>query len=106
MRALVLALSIAALTLGACCPEPNPGAKAKGTESAAPAPATLAVVALEAGAMVAPTAAGQKLDPAVSKAQIPAGAWFCDMGTVHFARADRGDGTCPVCHMKLVENQR
>jgi hypothetical protein len=25
------------------------------------------------------------------------------MGTVHYARMEKGDGTCPVCHMKLTQ---
>ncbi|MFW6053839.1 MAG: hypothetical protein ACOC9J_03410, partial [Persicimonas sp.] len=46
---------------------------------------------------------GKKFDPPVEKAQIPDGAWFCDMGTVHYAQMKEGDGTCPECGMKLKQ---
>ncbi len=42
-------------------------------------------------------------DPPVAKSEIPSGAWMCDMGTVHYARSKKGDGTCPRCNMKLVQ---
>ena len=48
---------------------------------------------------------GKKFDPPVQKDQIPAGAWYCDMGTVHYARMDKGDGKCPVCHMMLTQKK-
>lgn len=44
---------------------------------------------------------GKKFDPPVEKAAIPDGAYICDMGTVHYARLDKGDGRCPLCHMHL-----
>jgi hypothetical protein len=44
---------------------------------------------------------GTKFDPPVEKARIPDGAWICDMGTVHYARMERGDGVCPLCKMDL-----
>jgi hypothetical protein len=53
--------------------------------------------------MVEVTAEGNTFDPPVAKEQIPDGAWFCDMETVHYARAEEGDGLCPVCGMKLVQ---
>lgn len=46
---------------------------------------------------------GKRFEPAVSSAQIPEGAWYCDMGTVHYARMHEGDGECPVCGMALVQ---
>jgi len=48
------------------------------------------------------TAEGTNLNPPVQVAQIPDGGWYCDMGTVHYARADKGDGKCPRCNMDLV----
>lgn len=48
-------------------------------------------------------AEGQKFDPPVARAAIPAGAWYCDMGTVHYARPEEGDGICPLCKMKLKQ---
>ncbi len=49
------------------------------------------------------TAAGAKIDPPVAKSKIPAGAYYCDMGTVHYARMDKGDGKCPLCGMMLTQ---
>lgn len=49
------------------------------------------------------TAEGGKIDPPVSKDKIPAGAYYCDMGTVHYARMDKGDGKCPECGMMLKQ---
>ncbi len=46
---------------------------------------------------------GKVFDPPVKAEVIPEGAWFCDMGTVHYARPDKGDGRCPVCGMFLRE---
>ena len=46
---------------------------------------------------------GKKFDPVVEAEQVPAGAWYCDMGTVHYARMEKGDGSCPECGMKLKQ---
>jgi len=53
--------------------------------------------------MVTVTAEGTTFDPPVKPEQIPAGAWYCDMGTVEFARLEKGDGKCPACGMMLRE---
>jgi predicted nucleic acid-binding Zn-ribbon protein len=46
--------------------------------------------------------AGTNFDPAVEVEQMPEGAWYCDMGTVHWAAMEKPeDGTCPECGMKL-----
>lgn len=45
---------------------------------------------------------GTEFDPPVQSDQIPDGVWYCDMGTVHYARRDQGDGKCPRCGMNLV----
>jgi hypothetical protein len=45
---------------------------------------------------------GTRFDPPVQPSQIPPGAWYCDMGTVHYARLDRGNGRCPECGMPLT----
>lgn len=50
-------------------------------------------------------AAGTKHDPPIEKDAVPAGHWYCDMGTVHYSQPKKGDGTCPVCNMKLKEKQ-
>lgn len=47
------------------------------------------------------TAEGGALEPPVAVERIPAGGWYCDMGTVHYARLEHGDGTCPLCGMSL-----
>ena len=47
---------------------------------------------------------GSRFDPAVEKPSIPGGTWICDMGTVHYARPDQGDGKCPICNMNLVQH--
>lgn len=44
---------------------------------------------------------GTTFDPPVQIAQIPPGAHYCDMGTVHYARLDKGDGKCTECGMML-----
>lgn len=46
---------------------------------------------------------GSKFEPAVEVSAVPAGAWMCDMGTVHYAAGEKGDGTCPVCGMNLTQ---
>lgn len=48
--------------------------------------------------------AGSKFDPPVKPRQLPNGAWYCDMGTVHWAGMKKPeDGNCPMCGMKLKE---
>lgn len=47
------------------------------------------------------TADGTNFDPPVEIANVPANAWYCDMGTVHFARMNEGDKRCPRCKMAL-----
>ena len=46
---------------------------------------------------------GTEFDPPVEVVQIPEGAWYCDMGTVHYARMAEGDGKCAICGMNLVQ---
>lgn len=59
--------------------------------------------AVAAGDKIEVTAEGGKIDPPVAKDKIPVGAYFCDMGTVHYARMDKGDGKCPECGMMLKQ---
>lgn len=47
---------------------------------------------------------GKKFEPPISPARLPDGVWYCDMGTVEYARAERGDGRCPICRMRLKQN--
>lgn len=67
-------------------------------EQAAPEVAEVTEVA----GIVEVTADGTVFDPPIQIDQIPEGAWYCDMGTVHYARAEEGDGRCSECGMKLV----
>jgi glucose/arabinose dehydrogenase len=53
--------------------------------------------------MVEVLAEGTTFDPPVQVAQIPDGAWYCAMDTVHYARMDQGDGKCAVCGMDLAQ---
>jgi hypothetical protein len=46
-------------------------------------------------------AKGKAFKPPLKKSQLKAGTWICDMGTVHYARGEKGDGVCPLCKMKL-----
>ena len=46
---------------------------------------------------------GTEFDPPVEVTQIPEGVWYCDMGTVHYARTTEGDGKCTICGMNLVQ---
>lgn len=56
-----------------------------------------------AGGLVEVPKGGKKFEPPLVPAQVPIGAWYCDMnGSVHYARGDQGDGECPLCHMKLL----
>ncbi len=45
--------------------------------------------------------AGLRFDPPLPKSRVPEGAYYCDMGTVHFAALARGTGQCPLCRMQL-----
>jgi rubrerythrin len=57
-------------------------------------------------AMVEVPAQGKEFDPAVEKSRVPDGVWICDMGTVHWAAAEKPeDGKCPVCGMLLKKHE-
>lgn len=57
------------------------------------------------GAVVQVAADGTRFDPAVPVAQLPKGAWYCDMGgTAHYATMTKAE-KCPVCGMRLETNQ-
>ena len=47
-------------------------------------------------------AEGTEFDPPVQMVQLPPDVWYCDMGTVHYARGEKADGICPLCGMNLV----
>lgn len=46
-------------------------------------------------------ATGSEFKPPIQIAEVPPGAWYCDMGTVHYAQSEAGDKTCKLCKMKL-----
>lgn len=95
MKKIILSLSLSILLLGCGGPAQTPSAS--GSPSAAASTA-------EPGKTVEVSAEGTRFDPAVPVEQMPAGAWACVMkGTVHYASMDQGEGKCPVCKMKLVQ---
>lgn len=105
MRSLCTLIGVSVL-VWAC--DGSPPAVEQPAESSVPATAA-APVTTEPAVVLPPltgpvslTAAGVQLDPPADKDQIPEGAWFCDMGTVHFASTDINDGKCPLCSMDLV----
>jgi Cu(I)/Ag(I) efflux system membrane fusion protein len=51
------------------------------------------------------TPEGTRFNPPIKPEQLPDGAWYCDMGTVEYARSEQGDGECPVCGMKLKHKE-
>ena len=74
------------------------------TESEKPSTGTTApaVSGVVAGVVAVPDD-GKKFDPPIKPEQLPSGAWYCDMGTVHYARMHEGDKKCPLCMMKLKQ---
>jgi len=86
---LTLALILATTLLSGCAKQ-IATATAKGPEAASEAKATVA-------------ATGTRFDPPIQVAKVPASAWYCDMGTVHYARMDKGDGICELCKMNLKQ---
>ena len=107
--ALSLGLLVFAVGLTGCpkdaAPPPAP-VEASAAKTAEPIPSSppSAPAASTNDGMVTVAAAGTKFDPAVNKSQIPDGAYICDMGTVHYASLDEGDGKCPRCHMALKKH--
>ncbi len=109
MKVLASFALLAALLVGAC---EKPATEPTATEPTTAEPAAAEPVkAAESGASDAPaalamvtvTAEGSKFDPPVKPEQIPDGAWYCDMGTVEYARLEKGDGKCPECGMFLKQ---
>ncbi len=78
-------------------------AAAAGCDASAPA-ASGGKTAEPTGAAESSTpSAGTKHDPPIKPAAIADGHWYCDMGTVHYSRPDKGDGKCPSCGMALKQ---
>ena len=99
MRWMLTMVFALALGLGACGKD-----KAKPTPKSAPAGHMHAPKATSGGgdtAKVTVPKAGRQFKPPIQKSQLPDGVWYCDMGTVEYARLDKGDGKCPICGMKL-----
>ena len=91
----------AALLIAACGQQPAQEAAAPEPEPQAAEPQ--AEPAAEVVEMVEVTAEGSTFEPAVEVAQIPDGAWYCPMETVHYAQLEQGEGKCPSCGMDLVQ---
>ena len=100
----ILMISVAVLLLS-CGTQTEDAAQEAATETSAAPPAPTEAEVIEETTPVEVTAEGSTFEPAVSKDSIPDGSWFCDMGTVHYARADEGDGRCAVCGMQLVHKE-
>lgn len=101
-------LFLLAAGIAACDKPAEQGEAPKADEPAAKtagAPATAAQAEPEApAAKVEVSAEGQKFDPAIKPEQLPDGAWYCDMGTVHWAAMNNpADGKCPECGMALKQ---
>lgn len=94
MKRIVVMFGLALLVATVGCKSEEKSEAAAKPEAAAPSTATIAL-----------TAEGSELKPPVTPDKIPAGGWYCDMGTVHYARAEKGDGKCPLCHMDLKEKK-
>lgn len=97
---------ILAVTLVGCSEPPSSVTEERTTaaqevhdDHATPSTATPSADKVEVGA------AGTKFDPSVDAKRIPDEAWACVMGgKVHYASMQKGDGTCPVCEMKLIQH--
>lgn len=87
---------LALLILSACSTE-------QPAKTAAPAKPEVPVITApeDKTAMVSINATGAKIDPPVEPSQIPEGAWYCDMGTVHWAQME--EGKCGICKMNLTQ---
>ena len=94
---LILLLAMTGCEKETTAPVTEPSAQAQTAAPAVdtPAPAT--------GGTLEVAASGTKFDPPVQAAALPDKAWFCDMGTVHYAAMEKGDGKCPTCGMMLVQ---
>lgn len=93
----MLVAALVLLSLVACKntppAEPSAAAEPASPEASAPAAKTVEV-----------SAEGNEFSPAIEKGQLPANVYYCDMGTVHYARSVKGDNRCPLCKMFLTFN--
>lgn len=88
-------LLTAALHLSACSSKAPTKSKAAAKRAAVP----MATKGSDGAWSIAPT--GSKFEPPIQIAAVPDQAWYCDMGTVHYAQSQAGDKTCKLCKMKL-----
>lgn len=104
LKSLFYSLLIAGLAISlVACDAPDADDEGEPAEAEAPADDQATDEADDDSlAMVEVSDEGTEFDPPVEKEQIPEGAYICDMGTVHYARMEEGDGTCPLCNMDLV----
>jgi len=102
--AFVLALSLSTLAAVACKDDTAAGAASTSTVATADGVKEEKKETPKEG-LVTLDPNGSEFNPPVSPDRIPSGAWYCDMGTVHYARPDKGDGKCPLCHMNLKEKK-
>ncbi len=117
MRLCTVILALTALLLVGCgkkteapAADKAPAAEKVAEKAAAAPEAATATAGATDKAVAAPkgvtlTAAGTNFDPPIAKDKVPKGAWYCDMGTVHYARLDKADGKCPRCQMDLKHNE-
>ena len=87
----IFAASALLFTAAAACDQSKPAPS--GDQPASPS----------AAAKTSKPAGGTKHDPPIKPEQVTEGHWYCDMGTVHYSRADKGDGKCPSCGMDLKQ---
>lgn len=101
--------ALLALTLATACNEPeaepsaNETTEQEASETAEPTEADdgPALGDQSGEGPVTLSQAGNRFDPPIPKSRVPEGAYYCDMGTVHFAALGQGDGRCPLCQMEL-----
>jgi hypothetical protein len=94
---------VVALLLGGCAKdeEPQPTPEQIAYQKVQQAMEAGAADEVPASSRVEVSREGTTFDPPVEIGQLPGGVWYCDMGTVHYARRDLGDGKCAVCNMTL-----
>ena len=90
---------IGSLSLLSCSKPQGPGEKANSASSVSDPNASVKLTQVEV------PADGKKFTPPVRVEQLPAGAWYCDMGTVHWAQMNEGDHKCPFCKMDLKQKK-
>ena len=91
---------LALLWLVSACDPPSRAS----VEASSPTPTTVSAADEARAPGLAPLPpGGEQFDPPIEASAVPQGAWYCAMGTVHYARPEKGDGSCPVCGMSLTQ---